>query len=525
MGERSVERLASSFLEGYLRYLLAFIAVFAIGCAGNPPPNPHPQPPPLQAMGVEVHDFVSPDVMVEGVRVECNGILKGFTDEAGYTEFEVPTNTQQDCILTKDGYEDNTASLFATYEDAILRTWIRKMVPPAPVHPNPLVGRLTLVTDGFRDDTGYVNPLYAHCGDCFSRYTRDPEFVQRQLDLVAQAGYHGIRVWSTLGGSYWAGREVGPSVTPDYWGQLRKFFEDLKARNLRAVFSQGDIGQLGTSRQAFMEQVAALDRELGVIDWLDCGNEAWQTGEPSASRLAECVSYYRDAGGRALLTLTSPIGEEKDGLDRYSIPPADTYDVHGYRGGHFWDKIRHIFSIPYEIRPNKRFGIQSEPFGNGERVSVTSNKNELNGEAMALGGTMSLLSRQTWVWFSGEGVILDKGLEVEAGFWETPKAVALIPKDAITYDRLHHSGTSQADIRTFVVPNDSVRIDGRTDSDGRTVQIIYGPAGTYNIRAARNFEGRLCHPETAECSDLSVTAGSSFIVSFDRGRILIGQSR
>lgn len=505
-------------------YISALLILLALGCAPSTPPQP-PQPPPEQDMAVVVHDFESPDQMVEAVRVECNGILKGFTDADGYVEFQVPQFTKQDCVLTKDNYEDSTASHYATPEDAILATWIKRMAPPPPPpHPGPLQGRLRIEGNCFRDDTGCVNPVYAHAGDVFSKYVRDPGFVRRQLDLVAQAGYHGVRVWSTLGGTYWAGREVGPAITPDYWGQLRQFFGDLKARNLRAVFSQGDIGQLGGSRRAFMETVAALDNELQVVDFLDCGNEAWQTGEPSPTRLAECVGYYRSAGGKALLTLTSPPGEEKAELDAFSITPADAYDVHGYRGGRFWDKIRHIFSIAYEIKPAKRFGIQSEPFGNGALVSVTANKSELNGETMALAGTMSTLARQAWVWFSGEGVKLDRGLETESGFFETPRAVRLLPNDLATFSPLFHSGTTWVGTRYLIPPREDVRVDGAQSGDGRVVMLVYGPGGTYTFPTVRNFEGKLCNPATAECEDIRWRASATVELTFSRGRILIGRT-
>jgi hypothetical protein len=515
-----------------LKQILVTLALlFSIACAsgGHPPIQP-PQPSPEQAFAVVVKDFVTPEIPVNGALVQCHNsdktsMLTGTTNEDGYISWMAQSFQTYACSVERQGYEQNFASHYVTPSDATLYVPLTPTPPPSPEHPSPIVGRLRIEGNCFRDDTGCLNPIYAHSGDMFSRYVRDPDYVRGQLDKVAAAGYHGLRVWAVLGGPYWAEREVGPGVTPDYWGKLEAFFSDLKTRNLRAVWSMGDIGQLQGTRRSYMEQLAALDAKHQVVDFLDCGNEAWQTGEPSPAKLAECVSYYQNAGGQALLTLTSPPGEEKPELDAFSIPPADLYDVHGYRGGHFWDKIRHIFSIPYEIRPNKREGIQSEPFGNGGLVSVTENKDELNHEAMALGAAMSAMGRQVWVWFSGEGVILQRGLETQQGFDQSPKVVALLPKDLSTFPVLHHSGSTWASIRVLVPPRDDVRIDGAQSPDGRTVQIIYGPPGGYNFRVAHNFTGKMCNPADASCVEVRFVAGDTVNIAFDRGRILIGELR
>ena len=56
-------------------------------------------------------------------------------------------------------------------------------------------------------------------------------------------------------------------------------------------------------------------------------------------------------------------------------------------------------------------------------MRVVENKHELDDEAVALLGLASILGRQAHVWFSGEGVILDRGLAVDAGFLSTPRAI------------------------------------------------------------------------------------------------------
>ncbi len=405
---------------------------------------------------------------------------------------------------------------------------------------DPLAGRLRIEGHTFRDDRGPVLPIYAHAGDLFSLFVRDTARAEAELDAVARAGYQGVRTWSALGCSatapcpdpgaggrtaFWRGREVGPGLTPDYYAHVERFFSALAARKLRVVWSQGDV-QVIADRRDFMTRVATLDNAAGVIDWIDCGNEAWQTGEPSPARLAECVGYYAAAGGRALRTLTAAPSEEVSDLDRYSIDPADAFNVHSYRGGHAWDKRRHISSLTRGDRPNPRrpLGINSEPPGGGTLVSATENKHELDDEAVALLAVASLIARQAFVWFSGEGVQLERGLATAAGFRNVPKVVALLPRDVMRYETRHHSGDRWRDIRVLEARGD-VRIDGAQAADGRFAYTIDGPPGSYTLKVARTFEATLCHPATAACEPVSKKAGETLAVSFTRGRILIGRTR
>jgi hypothetical protein len=400
-----------------------------------------------------------------------------------------------------------------------------------------LRGRLRIADDCFRDDTGCVNPIYAHAGDLFSVYVRDRDRAILELDAVAGAGYHGLRVWSTLGceggpcadaSGYWHGREVGPKLTPDYWGHIERFFRDVGERRMRLVWSQGDIRALEPRHEA-MARFAHLDNAVGgVIDWIDCGNEAYATGEPDPRRLAECVRAYQEAGGRALKTLTdAPVHVSPDStvtLDAYSLSPADAFDVHSFRGGHSWEKRRYAWGYTYENAPRLGFGLSSEPPGSGRRVSVVENQDELDDEAVALLALGSILGRQAHVWFSGEGVMIDRGLSVEAGFISTPRAVKLLPRDVMTYGTSHHSGERWESLRVLEAIGE-VRVDGRQHADGRFAYTIDGPPGKYTLRVARGFAGQLCHPGTGACEDIAVASGESLEVDFTRGRLFVGRVR
>lgn len=505
--------------------LVALAASLFWGCAsggGGIPPAP-PPPAPVVTFAVAVTDAHT-GAAVADARVDVQWTATeddGRTNADGYWSTLAPAFVGFIVEIHADGFD--TASVeIPPLADNLQRDVA--LTPQPPTHPSPLVGRLRLAEGCFRDDTGCLNPIYAHAGDLFSVFTRDEPRALAELDAIAAAGYLGLRTWSTLGGPYWAGSHVGDYVTPDYPGAVRRFFAAVAARHLRLVWSQGDIGYM-RDRAGTMGLFAQLDAEFGVIDFIDCGNEAWQTGEPDRNRLAQCVGYYQRAGGQGIRSLTSPPGEETGELDAYSIDPAQVFDVHSYRDGHWYDKRRHIFSITYEGAPRRPFGIGSEPPGNGALVSVTANKHELDDEAIGLLAAASALARQAFVWFSGEGVRIQAGLATQSGFANVPKVVQLLPRDVMTYRVAHHSGTSWRGTRVLAVPNDEVRVDGRMSDDGRFAYTIDGPSGSWRFPVERSFTGRVCDPGPATCQDVSRNAGETLEVAFTRGRLFVGQVR
>lgn len=519
------------------RMLMIVLTLFAAGCASLPgprpvPPTPQPPPPAYIAMAVVLTDLESPATPVDGVRAECGPGSAGTTNADGWAEFLVPAGRQIDCAFEKPGWLTNTASFVPTPGDQTLETWLRRAPPPAPTHPDPLDGRLRLAHGCYADRSGCRVPIYAHAGDLFAIWVRDPERAARVLDVVAAAGYHGVRTWATLGceggecrpGEYWDGREVNPTLTPDYYDKVRAFFGALLERGLRAVWSQGDVRGLPNRQEAF-ERFARVD--AGAVDWIDGGNEAWQTGEPDPQKLAAMVRWYANAGGLALKTLTdAPIYNTDrppaETFNKYSIPPADAFDVHSGRGGHCYDKRRHAWSYTYEGPPDLDFGMNSEPPGGGARVSAIANRHEMVDECVALIALGSALGRMAHVWFSGEGVMIDKGLETEPGFWSVPRAMRLLPPDVMTFRQSHHSGDSWKATRVLR-PEGEVRIDGRMADDGRFAYTIDGPAGSHRLRVDRGFTAKLCDPGTGACEDVARDAGQTLDVSFMYGRLLVGR--
>lgn len=331
----------------------------------------------------------------------------------------------------------------------------------------------------FCDNTGPVLPVLCHAGDLLSRYARgQAAAVRALLAAIAGAGYHGVRTWTVLAGDYWRGREVGPHTQPDYWAVVADFARELEAAGLGWLVSQGDALRVVTTtaaREAFARQlVETLPRD--VVLGVDCGNEAWQNGEPDPARLVPMARVLAAAWPDVALSLSSPPGEEQHELDAWSLAPATVYDVHGYRGGHWWDKVRHIFSVAYEVKPARKLGWQSEPFGPGALVSASQHKHELVTGVMQAAAVQALMARQGWVYFSGPGVMSDAGEDLRAmpGFAETPAAVALLPRDVMT-GRLVHGGTTWAHARVFAA-HDETRCDHVLLDDGRFACLIYGPS-------------------------------------------------
>lgn len=244
--------------------------------------------------------------------------------------------------------------------------------PPPPPPPPPssgLVGQVRVeAAGGFVDDQGPVLPILCHFGDALSRWTRGQQAaVLADLDRIKAAGFDGIRFWTTLGlddreGGFWVGRAVGPTYvegrpqrqgdTNLYWLHLEAFLEALRDRGLVAQVSQGDVRPVAIpDRQAFAHQLADIVNRVGphVVLLAEAANESRDTGEPDAGALARFSTWFHDRAPQALIGLSAYTGTEDVAiLNAFSRTPAHLYIVHSYRGGRWWDKVRHIFSLPYE---------------------------------------------------------------------------------------------------------------------------------------------------------------------------------
>lgn len=527
-------------------------------------PPPVAEPPPLvptrATLAVVVTDAASGHPL-PGAHVVVHTGESGETNADGYLAFADLVFGERGLTVSLDGYRDAHAFADPFTANLQLPVSLVTLAPPAPVppqHPNPLIGRLRVDNGCYADDTGCVLPVFAHAGDLFSVYVRDQHRARDQLERIAAAGYHGIRVWAQLGCGnaspcpavddygrvpFWRGREVGPGLTVNFQRQWFDFLSLLNSLQLRAVVSQGDPAQMGhtlAERRVYATWLAQVCRDVdgtgSVCAFVDAGNEAWQNdadrfysdqNPDHAANMADFIRAFKQAGGTALASLTSPPGEDvagPQGVNAYSIPPADVWDVHSFRDLQWWDKRRHVFSLPYEGKPQLRLGISSEPPGNGALVSASSGKDELDHEALADIAAMAAISRQAFVWFSGEGVKLDRGLEIEQGFAAVPRVLSKLPKDVMRFRQLHHSGDSWRSLRVFQLTGDpDVRVDGVMGDDGRFAYVMDGPSGTHRFIVDKGFDGIIIDAGTGETHPFAGKVGQSLDVSWTRGRVVVGQ--
>jgi hypothetical protein len=375
---------------------------------------------------------------------------------------------------------------------------------PGPLPPSDLDridGQLQLEAGGgFHVGGRAVLPTLCHYGDALSKWMRDRGHVLRNLDLIAGAGYHGIRYWTALDGDWWNGRHVGENFQQDYWDQHRAFLLELKARGLVAQISQGSLTRDAVpDRDGFANRMADLLTDVGtdVCALFEGVNEARDTGEPDAGRLAAFVRVFKSRLPHVLCALSAYTGtEDVVILNEFSRDPADLFVVHPYRGGHNHDKTRHLMSLRYEGRPAKRLGWNGEGPGPGNRVSAIDNRDAMTADTMCGLAAMSFMMRMAYVYFCGVGVISDDGgsqtFDQMPGFFEVPKVRALVPADVCRYSGpIFHGGDTWRNDRTFAARGD-VRADHVVHHDGRRVIGIYGP-GDLNVPQERGFSADVDH--------------------------------
>ena len=364
-------------------------------------------------------------------------------------------------------------------------------------------GALRITAEGYyADDNGLVLPLFVHVGNAFALWCQGKrDFIRGLAKASKGAGYHGWRSWTILDSGdhwYWHGYTTGPHVTPNYWGELRDFGQMLADEGLKWVVSNGDILRVLTStstRVEFMQRLTqTLDREW--VAEVDCGNEIPNNGLANPNDASECVPMARAVAAvwpDVPLVLSSSQSEETAQINDLSVRPCTIYSVHSSRGGDYVMKLRHPFSTGYEAGIHRSTGHNSEPPGvcdwsrQPPLVSATSQPEELDAELMAFMAAHSYPSGMAWTLFSGAGVKCDlEDLLSAVGFAETPRAVALLPNDIMTWWRCH-GGTSQH-ARIYAVPvfdpngtdpdteaKRQTRADHAIAPDGRFCVRLYGP--------------------------------------------------
>lgn len=358
---------------------------------------------------------------------------------------------------------------------------------PFPEPTSKMVGKLEF-NKGWLDGSGYYTPILCHFGEAFSLWCRDKDKVRTALDAIRSAGYDGIRTWITLNVgtneiNYWKGREVSPIKTPNYYQELENFI--LTCFNEYALhlhLACGDLSGFTDSQEnALFDNLAEVLKKIpdDAILLIEGLNEARDTGDPDdthPSEIERLINRIRTKHPQHLYALSAYTGtEEREDLTRWTPDWMPFFLVHGYRGGHVYDKVRHIFSLTYED-PVRKWGWQGEPTGPGEYVSATSNKEELDSHSLAMMACMSLMTGQVWCYMSSPGVIYDEPFQYMQGFQSVPLVRDWLPRDISQFTDRFHGGTAFAHKRIFAVPGtDETRADHVVHPDGRFVVLLYGP--------------------------------------------------
>lgn len=413
-----------------------------------------------------------------------------------------PSNLNEPPAADRPG--DQGAGAWETFESTIALVAGGGPVPEAPL--DLVVGQLQIVSGGgFVESQRPALPILWHMGDVFSLVAHGKiGIAERIISNGRRAGFHGFRGWPTLGlddrgGGFWAGRQVGPTYENIYgrgydaWERVVTDVFHLAAdHGLGIQISQGDVRPVAIpDRREYAERLGNLINRLDprrVLLW-EGANESRDTGEPSAAALAQFALWFWQVCPAPLIGLSAYTGTEDVAiLNDFSRYPADVFMCHGYRGGRWWDKVRHVFSLVYEGRPAKRLGWQGEPAGPGHWVSAIDNKHELDDAWSQLMACMSLMTRQAFVWFSGPGVISDEPERIEdmPGWNSVAHVRALLPSDLMWYSRLFHGGDTWRNVRVFRA-HEEVRADHAMHDDGRFACLIYGP-GSLDLEQSRAAE-------------------------------------
>jgi len=396
----------------------------------------------------------------------------------------------------------------------------------APAGAHAIVGQLRATGNGFADDAGAVLPVGIHLGDLFSVYTRDPQKAIDTLARVRDAGYPLVQFWlnlGSLGGDFWAGREIGPEITPDYWGQLTRFADLLDSYGLRGIFCTGDYALRGMSHPDFARQLGGILAGRDTAGLVIAGNEAWQTGADSIETLEAFCEAFKSVCPDVPITTTAPPTEAPEDIAAWCA--GDYYAIHGYRDAEDHDRIRHIFSVPWEGEPPCYCGYQDEPTGPGDEVSVKARHcyegRDVDAFHLCALAAQSLICNQGFNFFCGDGVKLStpEALADWQGFAEVARVPGMLPIDLQSWPGAFHFGDSQKGHRVFR-PNDgnAVRFDMRIADDGRIAGLLYGDEGRASVVCERGCRIKVANWNGEVLHDRAFNPGDELAVDFVRSQ-------
>jgi len=561
-------------LSSWKRWVAATAAAIAVAlvilsCGSRGPIEPPPPPPgpvepvePVEPVKPIVDLFVvvldsRPDpqpIVGAGVTVTNEDGTAGLrlTDGAGFVHFPVTGSVQVE--VTKSGFVTKLTNL----PPGAHRVHLDR-APIAGVGEPPWKGRLQVSQNqrGFVDeDHRWQLPLLAHFGEAFSAYIRRPADVEDQLIAIKQAGYDGIRFWDTLG--YWDGawrnKEVMPwgfvnhsgqsiPATANYYDHLRGFLLLLKQVGLAAHHSRGDLNHQPLSRVVeHAERVAQVYDQVGwdILAVFEGNNEDFQNGSFGAAGLRAITEPARRRGAITASSCPGLCTEELADFVEYTRGFPIFY-VHGFRNGQATDRLRHIFSLGYELHAHLggvRLGWQGEPPGPNDfpGIGVTVGHTE-DIEELGLLAVQSLIFRQGWVYMSQYGVFWNGRIDTHSGFRVVPQMrvqlLAFAP-DVMGWS-VYHGSRPEAVLRSPTgyygdpgVNEGPARIDQAISSDRRrVVATVHGGRGTKGVRNDLGcvLDVKVVQPrddETVDVHNVTLSPGQVLPLNYRVGRMLLG---
>ncbi len=397
---------------------------------------------------------------------------------------------------------------------------------PGTVASRPLVGQLGGCGHGYCDTTGPRNVRGCSWFPALRIWRDDRDAALRELDAIAAAGWHFIRIFLAVGGweGYWGGREVVPvtftndrgtriDAWPDYEEQARTFMLAARERGLKLYTTNGDLQWIFPrfeDRLRHAERTAHLFNDVGpdVCAFMEVCNE-WQGngGEP-VEDLRACATRFHALCPFALYTIGAGNGgmeqpEGPGGLYECAVGmPVVT--VHGMRSPEAGIRTFGVVYWSGDPWHLDRLILQGEPTGpdtakqlaQGDGVSVYEEQDP--GRLMA-NMCAGLMSGQAWTYFNGPAVRYHEYGEYQLGStWGFTELPALfdeaLPQDIAQWPYLSHGNKRDTPIgaKSFTDPSETgpARVD-QVWNDREVRAIVYGGKGAWELETRRSMHWRV----------------------------------
>ncbi len=418
------------------------------------------------------------------------------------------------------------------------------IVTPPPVGLPAIAGRLELIdkgVHGIQDANGQRLIVGIHAGDLLSEaHNHGWTKVLRSLDYAQSRCFQFVRTWTNLPAPEWWGVPPRPGTfsvkDADHWLIIDRFMDELMARDLRWLVSQGDLMWLWPGNAAQLNgYMGELGRRLQakggqdrIVLGVDAGNEAWNfTRCEDPVLMGGMLDAFLKQCPVAIRSMTS--AKDEGSLNQFDGPPVSITDKHGSRF-EFRRAVERSFTVGYWDGKTHPYTIDSEGPGPGPKVSATSNPAEwLEREAMGMFTLVGLVSHQIPVMMSSPGVYLsDETFEqYDDQLSVGPQIAALLPPEIQSW-KLFHGGPdrpfSPDQILRAPEHPGNFRCDHARGPNNQYGVMVYQDApGPLSIEAINGFTGELWDPGTLERTPISFNKGQMVQLNFRRGRFLLGK--